>query len=177
MVQDSSASCAAVTCYERRKIKFVLPASMHITQVQRELPENQGDAMQLDNKLEALRDYVSAHLDDLATVSSRSLKAVLAGGGTLRRGLSTNSSGPAQNASQKLSGVMATRRLLCSCTIARAAAMHTLLPKLQPQSRNVHFNRTVVAASCISAAKREDFISSETATNSSGVTPPARCTI
>ena len=78
MVQDSSASCAAVTCYERRKIKFVLPASMHITQVQRELPENQGDAMQLDNKLEALRDYVSAHLDDLATVSSRSLKAVFA---------------------------------------------------------------------------------------------------
>ena len=78
MVQDSSASCVAVTCYERRKIKFVLPASMHITQVQRELPENQGDAMQLDNKLEALRDYVSAHLDDLATVSSRSLKAVFA---------------------------------------------------------------------------------------------------
>ena len=79
MVQDSSASCAAVTCFERRNIKFVLPASMHITQVQRELPENQGDAMQLDNKLEALRDYVSAHLDDLATVSSRSLKAVFAG--------------------------------------------------------------------------------------------------
>ena len=78
MVQDSSASCAAVTCYERRKIKFVLPASMHITQVQRELPENQGDATQLDHKLEALRDYVSAHLDDLATVSSRSLKAVFA---------------------------------------------------------------------------------------------------
>ena len=119
----------------------------------------------------------------------------LLGRGTLRRGLSTNSSGPAQNASQKLSGVMATRRLLCSCTIARAAAMHTLLPKLQPQSRNVHFNRTVVAASYISAAKREDFISSDcnqfkcfhcnqaiaapprpqTATNSSGVTPPARC--
>ena len=106
------------------------------------------------------------------------------GRGTLRRGLSTNSSGPAQNASQKLSGVMATGRLLCSCTIGE-----------QPQSRNVHFNRTVVAASYISAAKREDFISSDcnqfkcfhcnqaiaapprpqTATNSSGVTPPARC--
>ena len=51
---------------------------MHITQVQRELPGNQSDAMQLDNKHEALRDYVSAHLDDLATVSSRSLKAVFA---------------------------------------------------------------------------------------------------
>ena len=35
-------------------------------------------SMQLDNKLDALHDYVSAHLDDLASVSRRSLKAVFA---------------------------------------------------------------------------------------------------
>ena len=35
-------------------------------------------SLQLDNKLDALHDYVSAHLDDLASVSSRSLKAVFA---------------------------------------------------------------------------------------------------
>ena len=33
---------------------------------------------QLDSKLEALRDYVCAHLDDAASVSSRNLQAVFA---------------------------------------------------------------------------------------------------